>query len=58
MGALAVPQIDLKKVQSSGFFYDQRRENGRGCIWKTQEAGRVSLMTGMSICKTKQELLA
>lgn len=30
MGNLVVPQIHLKKVQSSGFFYVNGMENGRG----------------------------
>lgn len=36
MRFIVVPQIYLKKVQSSGFFSVKGRENGRDCFCKTE----------------------
>lgn len=39
-----VTQIHLTKLQSSGFFYVKRRENGRGCLRKTAAPPGIPLM--------------
>lgn len=56
IGALVVPQIHLTKVQSAGFFFVKRGEVKRGCLYKTQTTSRITLMVGMSMCKTKLKL--
>lgn len=48
MGVLVLPQIDLKKVECSGFFYVKGRENRRGYFCKRQVPSRIPLMISMS----------
>lgn len=56
MGGLVAPQIHLLKVQSSGFFYG--KEKWEEPFLENSSSSRFPLMTDMSICKTRQELLA
>ena len=39
---LVVPQIHMKKAQSSGFFYIKGRESGRGYFCKTSSRKKNS----------------
>lgn len=54
MEAPRVPQIHLREIQNSGFFYVRRRGNRRSYFCKTQAASRTLLRVNTSICKTKQ----